>query len=133
MAREWRPCPCGRPGRRAMKAQERRHLKQNEFALTTGRLIEKSVENRGRLTMVAGVVVLAVLIAAAVVYWRARQANQAGAMLGTAMAVAQSQIAPASTLPGVQQAAGTFPTEKARAEAAIKAYGEVIAAYPGTD
>ena len=49
------------------------------------------------------------------------------------MAIAESQIAPASTLPGISQAPGTFPTEKARAEAAVKAYREVIAAYPDTD
>jgi TolA-binding protein len=49
------------------------------------------------------------------------------------MATAQGQVAPASTLPGAVQQAGTFPTEQARAEAAIKAFNDVATTYPGTD
>ncbi|MEO7191523.1 MAG: tetratricopeptide repeat protein [Vicinamibacterales bacterium] len=116
-----------------MKSQERHHLKQNEFAHTAGRVSEVVVEDRSRILLFSGVAVLILAIAGGFFYWRAHTANQAGALLGTAMATAQGQVAPPSTLPGAAQTPGTFPTEKARAEAAIKAYQEVIAAYPNTD
>jgi len=50
-----------------------------------------------------------------------------------AMATAESVVSPAPTLPGVTNTAGTFPTERERSEAAIKAYTDVSAKYAGTD
>jgi TolA-binding protein len=64
--------------------------------------------------------------------YRQGRANDAGAALGTAMAIAQATISPASTLPGATQPAGTYPSENARSEAALKAFQDVIATYPGT-
>jgi outer membrane protein assembly factor BamD (BamD/ComL family) len=49
------------------------------------------------------------------------------------MATAQSPVVPAPTLPGATQQAGTFPTEQARSEAAIKAFNDVAAAYPNSE
>jgi TolA-binding protein len=79
-----------------------------------------------------GAIVLVVVVAG-VVMWRGQSRNEAGAMLGIAMATAQSQVAPAPTLPGAKQQAGTFPTEQARAEAVIKAFNDVATAYPNTE
>jgi TolA-binding protein len=50
-------------------------------------------------------------------------------MLGIALAIEQAQIAPAPTVPGAKQTAGTYPTEQARSEAALKAFQEVASAY----
>jgi TolA-binding protein len=116
-----------------MKAHERHQLKQNEFAQTTARLVETVTANRDRITMIAVVVLLIVAIGGGYIYWRKRTADKAGAMLGVAMSVQQSQIVPAPTVPGATQAPNTYPTERARQEAALKAFQEVAATYPSTD
>jgi TolA-binding protein len=113
-----------------MKSTERHHLKQNEFALTARRTVDAVTENRRPILFA----ILAIVILGGGVFGfltlRARGANEAGARLGEAMAIAQSPIAPPSTLPGAQQAPGTYPTETARSEAALKAYQAIIADYP---
>jgi TolA-binding protein len=53
-------------------------------------------------------------------------------MFGNAMAIAESPISPPSTLPGAVQAPGTYPTEKARQEAALAAFQTAAKAYPST-
>jgi TolA-binding protein len=115
-----------------MKRQERQHLKENEFAKTTARLTTAVKENSSRAVTVAAIVAGVVIVGASVYFYRTSQADKAGTMLGAAMATAQSPVAPPSTLPGAAQAQGTFPTEKARSDAAIKAFSDVIAAYPNT-
>jgi hypothetical protein len=61
-----------------------------------------------------------------------RGENQAGAALGVAMATAQAQIVLAPSVPGAKQQPGTFPTEKARLEAALAAFQQVAASHAGT-
>jgi hypothetical protein len=116
-----------------MKAQERHQLKQNEFLETAVTVTEVVREKRTQIA--AGAVALIVLVAAigGWLYWRGQRANEAGAALGIAMATAQAPITPPSTLPGVGQPPGTFATEQARADAAIKAFNEVAARYAGTE
>jgi TolA-binding protein len=116
-----------------MKATERHQLKQNEFLVTTARVVDAFERNRSRALTMLGVAVLVLVVAGGYLYWRRQQADRAGALLGAAMATAQSTIAPASTLPGVATPSGTFPTEQARSEATIKAYTDLIAAYPSSD
>jgi hypothetical protein len=115
-----------------MKAKERHQLKQNEFAETTRRTIDLLKTNRRHIVLgtVAVVVILGGI--SGFLMYRSSRANEAGGALGTAMAIAQAPISPASTLPGAIQPAGTYPSETARSEAALKAFQDVIAAYPGT-
>jgi hypothetical protein len=113
-----------------MKSTERHHLKQNEFALTARRTVDALNDNRKPILLA---LVAIVVVGGGVLGYltlRASRVNEAGARLGEAMAIAQSQIAPPSTLPGAQQAPGTYPTETARSEAALKAYQAIIADYP---
>jgi TolA-binding protein len=116
-----------------MKTQERRHLKQNEFAETAARMSGVVAEHGSRIGLGLGIAAVVLAVAGGVYYWRARTADQAGALLGVAMSAASGAIAPPSTLPGAAQPPGTFPTEQARAEAAIKAYAEVVREYPNTE
>ena len=116
-----------------MKAQERHHLKQNEVAQTTARVVESFAENRDRYLTVAVILLLVVAVGGGYMYWRNRTNDKAGGMLGVAMAIGQSQIVPAPTVPGATQAPNTYPTERARQEAALKAFQEVAATYPSTD
>jgi tetratricopeptide (TPR) repeat protein len=115
-----------------MKSQERHHLKQNEFAAGVARVTDTLRENRSRLgvTVLAAVIVIAGV--AGYFYWRQQVRNAAGGMFAIAMAVAESPIAPAPTVPGATQAPGTYPTVQARQEAAVEAFQQVANAYPST-
>jgi len=116
-----------------MKAKERRHLKQNEFALTVNRLMAAAGENQQRLVALVVAVVIVLGSVGGYVWWRKRAADAAGALLGDALAVQQAEIVPPSTLPGATQAAGTYPTPEARDEAALEAFREVERTYPGSE
>jgi hypothetical protein len=115
-----------------MKAKERHQLKQNEFAETARRTVDTVKQNQRQI--VIGVVAAVIVIGGVggFLMFRNSRASEAGAKLGAAMAIAQSSISPPSTLPGATQPPGTYPSENARSEAALKAFQEVIAAYPGT-
>jgi TolA-binding protein len=115
-----------------MKAQERHQLKQNEVARTAARAIETFTENRNRIMTITGIVLLVVTVVGGYFYWQKRTNDKAGAMLGVALTITNSAIVPAPTVPGATQAPGTYPTDRARQEASLKAFQEVAAAYPST-
>ena len=116
-----------------MKSQERHHLKQNEFAVTAGRVAESVMANRDRWLMMAGAVVVVAAAIGGYLFMSSRAADRASAALGAALAIEQSAIAPAPTVPGAKQQVGTFPTETARTEAAVAAYKKVIDEYSGDE
>jgi tetratricopeptide (TPR) repeat protein len=115
-----------------MRKQERHHLKQNEFVSTVLAVRDWIAANRDRAIM--GAVALAAILAIAGGYfwWRARTADKAGALYGTAMAIYESPIVPASSLPGATSAPGQFTSGKARYEAALAAFQQVAETYPRT-
>ena len=115
-----------------MKSQQRHQLKQNDFAATVGRLTTTVRDQRDRVMLMA-IVVIAVLGAGLGYYfWSKHSSERAGADFAAAMSVAESQIAPAPTVPGAKQAAGTFSTAKARQEAALQAFQQVATAHRST-
>jgi TolA-binding protein len=113
-----------------MKAQERHHLKENEVAITTARVMDALAGQRDRILMIGGGIVLVVVLVGGYLYIQRQTDNAAGTLLGSAMTVASAQIVPAPTVPGATQQAGTYPTEQARNDAAVAAYLKVIAEYP---
>jgi tetratricopeptide (TPR) repeat protein len=115
-----------------MKATERHHLKQNEFAETARRAFAAVTERRRQVLVTALAALVVVVGIAGFMMFRKAKADAAGAMLGVAMAIAQAPITPPSTLPGAAQAPGTYTSEAARSEAALKAYQDVIATHPST-
>lgn len=116
-----------------MDSKHRHELKENDFAVVTLTVAERFAEHRKTILTAVAVVAVLALIAGGVMAYRTRQANTAGAALGVAMATAEAQIVPPSTLPGATQTPGTFPTAQARSEAAIKAFTDVTTTYPGTE
>jgi TolA-binding protein len=113
-----------------MKAQQRHHLKQNEFAETVARVTTGVVENRDRIVIgtIAAVVVIA--LAGGLFYWSRHRNDQASAMYGVAVTIQEAPIVPPPTVPGAKQAPGTYPTIKARQDAALQAFQQTSAAYP---
>lgn len=115
-----------------MKAQERRHLKQNEFASTTIQVVETLRENRDRVVMGSVIALLVIAIGGGYWYWHKHTNDEASSMLAIGMSIAQAPIVPPPTLPGATQTAGTYPTDQARQEAALQAFQQVATQYPST-
>ena len=119
-----------------MKSTERHRLKQNEVASTVVRLTETYDAYKHQITI--GLVAVAVIVAAVVgvVMWRAQTSSQASAMLADAMTAERAQVAPAP-VPGATAPApapaGSYPTEKARNEAALAKFMAVASGYPASD
>ena len=119
-----------------MKRTERHRLKENEVASTVARV--KEAYEQYRTPILAAVVAVVVLVAAAAgfVAWRSQADSQARAMLADAMAAERAQVTPAP-VPGATTPApvpaGSYPTEKARNEAALAKFVAVANAYPGSE
>ena len=119
-----------------MKRTERHHLKENEVAEWVLDLKDQFEANRQLITY-GGIAVL--VVAAAVLgtlAWRSMGAERANAALAAAMTVAEAPVQPPSVaeqgkLPA--QAAGTYPSEKSRHEAALPKLLEAANAYPDSE
>lgn len=116
-----------------MKAHERHQLKENAFAAMVMRGVAAATANSQRLIILSSIVVVLVAAIGGYLYLRKGQADRAGERFGEAIATQQAAIVPASTLPGATQAAGTFPTEQARDEAALEAFQAVASEFAGTE
>ncbi len=116
-----------------MKSKQRHELKQNEIAELAMRAMAWYEGNRSQAAAIASAVVAVAVLAGGYLWWQQQAANEAGALLGTAVAIAQAPIAPAPTVAGATQLSGTFPNEEARLEAALGAYRAVIDGYPGAE
>jgi len=116
-----------------MDSKHRHELKQNEFAVVAYTLADRIAQHRTTILGVLGVLAVLAVIAGGVMAWQTRQANNAGAALGIALATAEAPVVPASTLPGAVQTPGTFATAEARAEAAIAAFTHVTTNFAGTE
>jgi tetratricopeptide (TPR) repeat protein len=118
-----------------MKRSERHHLKENPVAQLVWDLREATIGH----TREAAYGVIAVVVLAAAVgvyfYWQGRKTGSAEVMLAAAVVVAETPVVPPA--PGATPAtpasrAQTFPSERARHEAALPKYLAVIEAYPAT-
>ena len=117
-----------------MKSTERHRLKENEVASTFARLTETYDANKHQITLVLSAVVVIVVAVVGFMMWRGQTRSQAAAMLADAMTAEGAQVAPAPA-PGVKAPApaGSYPTEKARNEAALAKFMAVADAYPSSD
>jgi len=115
-----------------MKAGERHHLKTNEFAIRLARVTEFVATHRDKLVLGSVGIVALIVILVGYSWYRGSTADKAEALLGVAMTTHEAPIVPAPTVPGATQQAGTFPTEAARAEAALTAFQAIVEGYPST-
>lgn len=119
-----------------MKRTERHHLKENEFAEWLLGVRTWYEANRQAVTFIGiALVVLAAAVAGTMSYRRI-DAGRASAALAEAMSVAEAPVVPPSAPTAgkapVQQP-GTFPTDRARVEAALPKWLAVADAYPASD
>jgi TolA-binding protein len=116
-----------------MKSTERHRLKENEVAHTVARLKTTVEIYQKPIVAIVVAVVAIVAITVGVITWRSQTDSQSRAMLADAMAAERAQVA-AAPVPGTPTppapAAGSYPTEKARNEAALAKLMAVANAYP---
>jgi TolA-binding protein len=125
-----------------MKHSERKHLKTNEFATAIGHANEWRAQHQRSLSLT---VIAIVLVGAAVlgfIAWRNSVDNTARALLAEAMVVYEApvQAGPSSEPAGnaspaapTPPPAGSYPTEKAKLEAALPKLMTAADEYPSTD
>jgi hypothetical protein len=117
-----------------MKRTERHHLKENEVRLLTQQA-RALIEERKRETT-AILIGLAVIGAVALGYygWREHVQSRAHEMLAAAINVQVARVAPPAPPGGTTVVVpGSYPTEQARAEAALVKLKATADAYPSTD
>lgn len=120
-----------------MKSIERHKMKENDFARTVTHAREVMEARKRDITLI--VVVAAVLIAVVAGYLWFQQSRNATASegLAAAMAIHEAPVvpipAPAPGSPAPVQQPGTYPTEKAKLEAALPKFIEAADRYPNTN
>jgi TolA-binding protein len=113
-----------------MKRTERHRLKENELSQVISGATARVSENRRTWGLIGGAVALVLVAVVAYWAWNARRDNRAQVLMTDAILVMQSPIAEAK--PGAPPAAGSYPTIRARAEAALVKFTAVFNAYPST-
>ena len=126
-----------------MKHSERRHLKDNELAIALGHANEWRARNQKTVTTAVVAIVLVIVAVAGFFAWRTRVDNRARGMLAEAMIAYESRVmppTPAATDPAGNaspaaptQQPGTYPSERAKLEAALPKFMATADEYPSSD
>lgn len=124
-----------------MKTTERQHLKDNELAIALGRAQSWAGGNSATLlTVIAAIVIVGGGVLGYLAY-RNNTDNKARLLLAEAMVIEEARVMPAGPPPGTTndpsavggQLPGTYPTEKAKLEAALPKFQAAADAYPSTE
>ena len=114
-----------------MKSSERHHLKENELTHALADARDRLQENRRVVVAAAAVLIVVLLGGVGYWAWKTRTETLAQNMMADATRVLQTPVADAT--PGSKPAAGSYPTTRARAEAALAKFTDVFTAHPSTD
>lgn len=122
-----------------MKTSERHHLKEDDFQIALARTREGLVQQQKPIAMILGGVLLVIVLVGGYVFWQRSTNEKAAALFAEGIVAAATPIATpetaASNLPGQiapRPQGKTFPTEKARTDAAIQKFSEAAQAYPSS-
>ena len=124
-----------------MKTTERHHLKDNELALALGQAQSWAGSNSSTLLTAIAAIVLVGGGVLGYLAWRNNTDNKARVMLAEAMVIEEARVMPAAPPAGTTndptavggQLPGTYPTEKAKLEAALPKFQAAADAYPSSD
>jgi tetratricopeptide (TPR) repeat protein len=124
-----------------MKHTERQHLKDNELAIALGQAQHWAGSNSK--TLITTLTVILVVGGALVAFWAYRNSsdNRARIALAEAMVIEEARVMPPAPPAGTTndpnavggQLPGTYPTEKAKLEAALPKFQAAADAYPSHD
>ncbi len=124
-----------------MKTTERHHLKDNELAIAIGQAQSWGEKNSRTLLMIVGTIVLIGGGVLAYTVWRGSVDSTARELLAEAMVIEEARVMPPGPPAGTTndpsnpggQLPGTYPTEKAKLEAALPKFQAAADAYPSSD
>ena len=123
-----------------MKTTERHHLKDNELANALGQAQSWAGTNASTIAAIAGaIVVIAVGVLGYMAYKNSTD-NKASLMLAEAMVIEEARVMAPAPPTGTTndpnaiggQLPGTYPTEKAKLEAALPKFQAAADAYPSS-
>jgi hypothetical protein len=128
-----------------MKHSERKHLKTNEFANAIGHVNEWRTQHQRSISLV--LIAVAVVVVAILGYtaWQNSVDTRARTLLAEAMVVYEAPVQPAAppsleatgtetpAAPVVPPPPGTYPSEKAKLDAALPKLLAAADEYPSTD
>jgi TolA-binding protein len=118
-----------------MKRSERRHLKENPFAVWVAEVSQIFVDYRREITYGAIAVLAVVVVAAGYLYWRSQVSARADVALASALTVADAPVVPpppAGTTSAPAPQPGSYPSEAAKLQAAAPLFVAVADRFPGT-
>ena len=124
-----------------MKTTERHHLKDNELALALGQAQSWAGSNSSTLFTTLAAIVIVGGGVLGYLAWARNTDNKARVMLAAAMVIEEARVMPAGPPPGSTtdptavggQLPGTYPTEKAKLEAALPKFQAAADAYPSNE
>lgn len=124
-----------------MKTTHKHHLKDNELAIALNQAQGWFTENQRTLLVTVGAIVVIGGGVAAYASWKSGVDNKARAMLAAAMVIEEARVMPPGPPAGTTndpsnlggQLPGTYPTEKAKLEAALPKFLAAANAYPAGD
>jgi tetratricopeptide (TPR) repeat protein len=122
-----------------MKTSERHRLKENDLALAIARAQVWIEANQRGIAYGAAMVVVALLGVASYLLWQNTIETRGRTLLAEAMVTYESRVMPPATpadedAPAMTaQMPGTFPSDRARLEAALPKFETAADAYPATD
>ena len=124
-----------------MKTTERQHLKDNELAIALGQAQSWAGSNSKTLATTLGVIVIVGVAVLGYMAWRNNTDDKASTLLAEAMVIEEARVMPAGPPPGTTndptavggQQPGTYPTEKAKLEAALPKFQAAAEAYPSAE
>lgn len=121
-----------------MRTSERHHLKDNELAIAVSQASDWVNENKRALTI--GLSAIAVVAVGVLGYtaWRNSVDSKARTLLADAMVVQEARVVPPPppaadpSIPAPAPQAGSYPSEKAKLEAALPKFLAAADAYPSS-
>ena len=121
-----------------MKTSERQQLKHDEFSETLQQAYSRIEQNRSAVTTVLGILVVVVAIGAGIYWYRSHQSDEAARLLAEGLTITEAQVVPpVQPVPGQPAPppppAGSYPSERAKLEAAIPKFEATADQYPSTD
>lgn len=121
-----------------MKHAEKEHLKENEVAEALAAASATITRNRGQVLAIGGGLLALLIGVGGYVTWQRSQDAHVSGLLADAMVVYEAPVQPPAP-PGQEggtgvpsQAPGTYPTEKAKLEAALPKFLAAAEAAPGS-
>ena len=124
-----------------MKTTERHHLKDNELAIALHQAQSWAGSNSKTLTTTIAAIALVGVGVLGYMAWQRSTDNKARTMLAAAMVIEEARVMPPGPPPGTTndptatggQTPGTYPTEKAKLEAALPKFQAAADAYPSNE